>query len=142
MFPLPARINILLAILGLSRGKVFLHRKVALELYKNNGTSLIGPLVNVMVIDLAETQSWNVKASTKCVQRFRISSVSFFLDHALIRTDNIAPFWMFGDKDGVWTTPTIGSHTITAKAYRRNNGKGRLMLETTIGVMVIDGRRT
>jgi hypothetical protein len=125
-----------------SRGQLFLaggRGKTVLALYKADRTTLIGPLINNMVIDLAKTPSVNIKASAKCLQKLRILSVAFSLDDKLLATDSTAPYWMFGDKDGSWT-PTIGNHTIKAEAYRRNNGNGRKMLKRTTSVMVMDSR--
>jgi hypothetical protein len=144
MFKLPTRIDALLLFLLLvhSHGQLFLaggRGKAILELYKADRTTLIGPLVNKLVIDLANASSINIKASAKCLQTLRISSVSFFVDGKLVRTDNNAPYWMIGDTNGAWT-PAVGRHTIYAKAYRRNDAKGRLMLRTLTNVIVIDSR--
>jgi hypothetical protein len=122
-----------------SHGQIFLaggRRKASLELYKDDRTTRIGPLVNNIRIDLAQTPRVNIKASAKCLQELRISSMSFWLDNKNLGTDNTAPYWMI---DGAWT-PMIGNHTIMTKAYRRNNAKGRLMLKTTVSVIVIDSR--
>jgi hypothetical protein len=125
-----------------SNGQVFLavdHGKVRLELYIADRTTLIAPLVNNMVIDLANTPSVNIKASVRRLQSLRVSSMSFIVDDEVISNDNDSPYWMFGDKDGGWT-PTVGNHTVAVKAYRRNYGKGRKILETTMNVVVIDSR--
>jgi hypothetical protein len=111
--------------------------KVKLELYQADRTTLIGPMVNDMVIDLAKTPKVNIKGSGKSsFQNRRFSSMSFFIDGKLVRTDNTIPSWMLDD---AWI-PTVGMHTIKAVGYRRNNGKGTKMLESSVRVNVIDTR--
>jgi hypothetical protein len=150
MFTLPSRIAGVFMLCVHSHGRLFLaggSGKTVLALYKADRTTLIGPLINNMVIDLAKTLSVNIKvsakclqkASAKCLQKLRISSVAFSLDDKLLATDSTAPYWMFGDKDGSWT-PTVGNHTIKAEAYRRNNGKGRKILARTTSGMAMDSR--
>jgi hypothetical protein len=139
MFGLPPRIVALFMLFRPSHGQIFLtggRGKASLELYNADRTTLIGPLVNNLVIDLAKTPSVNIKASAKCLKKFRVSSMTFALDNKIIGTDNTSPYWMM---DGAWT-PTVGNHTITIEAYRRNDAKGRLMLKTTTSVMVMDSR--
>jgi hypothetical protein len=117
-----------------------LRRKALLELYTADRTTRIGPVVDNMVIDLAKTPSLNVKVSiTGVLQRLGVSSVSFLWDNTILRTDNTAPYWMLEDSNRAWT-PAIGNHTIAAKAYRRDNGNGRKVVEMTINVIVIDRR--
>jgi hypothetical protein len=114
--------------------------KVKLELYNADRTTLIGPIVDDMVIDLAKTPKLNIKGSGKSsFQNRRFSSMSFFIDGKLLRTDNAVPSWMLGDTESAWT-PTVGVHTITAIGYRRNGGKGTKMLESSVRVKVIDSR--
>jgi hypothetical protein len=125
------------------QGRPFLTgSKVQLDLYKSDRTTLIGSVVNDMVIDLAKTPQVNNKASVKSrLWRWRISSLSFYLDNALVRTDNSASSWLLGDPGNAWT-PTIGVHMIGTKAYGRKDAKGRKVLETTVQVMVIDSNKT
>jgi hypothetical protein len=142
MFAFPSRIAVLWMLFLHVDGQIFLaggHGEASLQLYAADRTTLIDPMANNIIIDLAKTPTVNVKVSAKCLRNRRISSASFFLDGKLLRTDNTAPYWMFGDDGGAWT-PTVGNHTITAKAYRQNNGKGRKMLETTTSVIVMDSR--
>jgi hypothetical protein len=142
MLALSARICVLFLLILKASGQLFLtgcRGKVGLALYKPDRTTLIGPLKNNMVIDLAKTPTVNIKASAKCLKNLGVSSVSFFLDGKLLRTENSAPYWMFDDKDGGWT-PTVGNHTVTTKAYSRDNGKGRKILETTTSIIVMDSR--
>jgi Leucine-rich repeat (LRR) protein len=119
-------------ILGGGRGKV------KLELYNADRTTLIGPMVDDMVIDLAKTPKLNIKGSGKSsFQTRRFSSMSFYIDDKPVRTDSSVPSWMLGDPDSAWT-PTVGIHTIKAIGYRRNEGKGTKMLESSVRVKVID----
>jgi hypothetical protein len=116
--------------------------KVQLELYKSDRTTFIGPVINDMVIDLAKTPQINIKASVKSrLTRWRISSLSFYLDSSLVRTDNSASSWLLVDPGSAWT-PSIGVHTIGTKAYGRKDAKGRKMLETSVQVVVIDSNKT
>jgi hypothetical protein len=114
--------------------------KVQLELYQADRATLIGPMVDGMVIDLAKTPKLNIKGSGKSnFQNRRFSSMSFFIDGKLVRTDSTVPSWMLGDPDSAWT-PTVGIHTIKAVGYRGNEGKGTKMLESLVSVKVIDSR--
>jgi hypothetical protein len=125
-----------------AHGQIFLsggRGKASIELYNADRTTLIGPLKNNIIIDLATTPSVNIKASAKCLKKFRISSMTFSLDNEIIGTVNTSPYWMIVDKNGAWT-PTVGNRTITAKAYHQNDANGRLMLQTTTSVMVMDSR--
>jgi hypothetical protein len=114
--------------------------KVKLELYNADRTTLIGPMVDDMVIDLAKTPKLNIKGSGKSrFQNRRFSSMSFFVDGKMVRTDSTVPSWMLGDPDSAWT-PTVGVHTIKAAGYRFNEGKGDIMLESSVRVIMIDTR--
>jgi hypothetical protein len=113
--------------------------KVNLELYTADRATLIGPMVNDMVIDLAETPSMDVKASAKChSQSPHIGSVSFFMDGELVGSDSDSPYWLMGDNDDAWALP-LGNHTVAARAYcSSRQGGGREILESSVRIYVVD----
>ncbi len=62
-----------------------------------------------------------------------IGSVVFTYDGAR-KVENVAPYALGGDRDGNyhnWTL-TLGTHTLTARAYSSPNGRGTLLAESTI----------
>jgi hypothetical protein len=114
--------------------------KVKLELYNADRTTLIGPMVDGMVIDIATTPKLNIKGSSaSSIQKLRLSSMSFFVDDKPVNTECVVPAWMLGDLDNAWT-PTVGLHKITAVGHRRKEGKGLKMLESSVRVIVVDTR--
>jgi hypothetical protein len=110
-----------------------------LELFgANDRASAIGPLVDKRTIDLAKTPRVNIKASAKSgLQSFRVKSMTFSVDNKPVYTDSATPFWMYEGSIGGWT-PTVGTHSIEVTGYGRKNGKGLLLLKTTVTVYVID----
>jgi hypothetical protein len=63
--------------------------------------------------------------------------MAFYLNGKLVAIDGTSPFWMLSDLGNAWS-PAVGNHTIQVKGYRRRNGKGRLMLQTSLRLAVID----
>jgi Leucine-rich repeat (LRR) protein len=112
--------------------------KILLELYHADRTTLIGPMLNNMVVDVAKTPGVNVKASTKSLlQKLLVSSVSFNVDDTFMATDNDVPYWMMNDLNNAWR-PIPGNHTLTVRTYRRNQAKGRQVIATSVQLVVID----
>jgi hypothetical protein len=112
--------------------------KILLELYQADRTTLIGPILNNMVVDVAKTPGVNVKASTKSLlQKLLVSSISFYVDDTLLATDNDAPFWMMNDLNNAWR-PVPGNRTLTVRAFRRNQAKGRQVLDISVQFVVVD----
>jgi hypothetical protein len=112
--------------------------KLKLEVYQVDRVSLIGPMVDGMVLDLAKNPRVSIKASGKSfLQNLRISSISFYVDDKWISTDTTIPSWfLLGYTTGSWT-PTVGMHTIKAVGIR---GFGRKKFESLVRVNVIDTR--
>jgi Leucine-rich repeat (LRR) protein len=114
------------------------HTRILLDLYQADRTTLIGPMLNDMVVDVAKTPAVNVKASTQSLfQKLLVSSVSFYVDDKLMATDNDAPYWMMNDLNNAWR-PVPGNRTLTARAFRRNQGKGRQVATTSVQLVVVD----
>jgi hypothetical protein len=108
--------------------------KLKLELYQADRTTLIGPLVNDMIIDIAKTPRVNIRASAfSGFQSLRVSKISFYLDDTFVRTDRLLPTWMIADEDGTWT-PTVGTLKISITGSYRLGGKLRSMVR----VIVVD----
>jgi hypothetical protein len=113
---------------------------VKLELYRSDRTTLISPMVDDMVIDIAKTPKLNIKGSGKSrFQNRRVSSMSFFIDDRPVNTESTIPAWMLGDLDNAWS-PTVGVYKIRAVGHRRKEGKGLKVLESSVRVIVIDTR--
>jgi hypothetical protein len=53
-----------------------------------------------------------------------------------LRTDDATPSWIANELGAF--VPTIGTHTLNVKAYRRDQARGRVVLKQTIRVTVID----
>jgi hypothetical protein len=60
------------------------------------------------------------------------SSVQFYVDGKVLTTDNRQPYW-----SSEWK-PTVGKYKVEVKAYRFNNGNGRVELSNTVSVTVVN----
>jgi Leucine rich repeat N-terminal domain len=68
-----------------------------------------------------------------------MGSMSFVVDDKLTEADNDASYWLISDKDRAWT-PTLGSHTVTVRGYRRRRARGQKILESSVRVTIADSR--
>jgi hypothetical protein len=114
--------------------------KFILELYSADRTTLLGPMLNDMIIDVSATPRLNIKASGPSTGLFgAVASVSLFIDNQLIKVDNANPAWLSRLEDVAWT-PKVGSHTVTAQAHRRMHGQGRVMQQTSVRLTVLESQ--
>jgi hypothetical protein len=114
--------------------------KFIVELYSADRTTLFGPMLNDMNIDVSATPRLNIKASVPSTGRFgAVASVSLFIDNQLIKVDNANPAWLSRLEDVVWT-PKVGTHTVTAQAHRRMHGQGRVMQQTSVRLTVLESQ--
>jgi hypothetical protein len=109
--------------------------KLKLELYQVDRISLIGPMVDDMVLDVTKYPKVSIRASGKSfLQNLQISSISFYVDDQWVRTDSKVPSWLLlGSGTTSSWTPTAGIHTIKAVANRR---RGRMIFESLVRVNV------
>lgn len=84
----------------------------------------IGPLTSGATLNLATLPTRNL--SVRATASRDTQSVKFRLDGGRSRTENYAPYSLFGDGGGDFTgwTPATGSHSLTATAYTRDNAGG------------------
>ncbi|WP_020529911.1 Ig-like domain-containing protein [Flexithrix dorotheae] len=110
-----------------------------------NGFSLIdaaeekglGTVINSDKINLSylNTNELNIEANVAGEP----GSVEFYLDGNLVRTENNAPFTMFGDKNGDYFSwnPDLGEHKIGVKVFASKDGGGDLLDSDEITVFII-----
>ena len=84
------------------------------------------------------TTNLNVRANTNPVT---VGSVVFGLDgNPNFRTENVAPYALAGDNGGNYNpwTPSLGSHTLTGKAFTGSNGTGTSGAVLTVSFSVVN----
>lgn len=111
-----------------------------LVLYNAATDQPIGDLVPGMTIDLAVTPQIAVVAETNSYA----SCVRFGLDgNASLRTENTAPYAMFGDSSGnfaPWSpAPAVGQHTVTATPSSADNFGGTVGPAISVTFTIISG---
>jgi hypothetical protein len=115
-----------------------IHGRIALELYQAVRTTLVTPIVDNMVIDVAQTPSVNIKvAATADHLDLSLSEFSFFVNGELFHVDYSNPAWMVGD--GAWY-PAVGTHTIQVRCNYNDKGMKELLFETKFRVIVMSSR--
>jgi hypothetical protein len=85
------------------------------------------------------TQNLNIRANTNPSE---VGSVLFKLDgtQTLTRTENVAPYALFGDQNGDYNSATLalGSYTLTATPYSSSNATGTAGAPLTISFTVVN----
>ena len=106
-----------------------------LTLIKTTTQTALRTLTNGGTITLSiDGSALNVRATVSGT----VGSVAFFLDGNLVRTENVAPYALGGDTNGVYHkwTPAVGSHTLRVVPYSSANRSGSVgtAMETTFTV--------
>lgn len=103
-----------------------------------NTNKEIAKLTDGYVINLAETGTtkFNIKAQTQG----QTGSVIFRLNNTTNRTENEAPYSLFGDSRGNYNagTLTTGSHTLTGTPFASASGQGTQGTAKTITFSVVE----
>ncbi|GAB3853112.1 hypothetical protein GCM10028822_21540 [Hymenobacter terrigena] len=117
---------------------------LSFTLVKANATTDVDiqPLLNGAVLNLATlpTRNLNIRANANPATT---GSMVMNLSGAETRsqTENVAPYALFADLNGVYNswTPTVGSYTLTATPFSGANGTGTAGPPLTISFSVTDG---
>ena len=90
----------------------------------------LAPITNGATINLATLPTQRVSVRVDATSD--TESVKFKLDSNKSRIENIAPYALLGNDGNEYTRwrPSVGSHTITATAYTRDNGRGTAAAKT------------
>ena len=95
-------------------------------------------LSNQDTIFLQETgRNLNIRADLSD----EVGSVRFSLNNtANFQTENVAPYSLAGDSNGDYQswTPTIGTHVLTATAYKEENAGGPILSLLTLTFQVVE----
>ena len=101
---------------------------------KNQAISAYDPIPAGAVINLQElpTSNLNIRANTTSD---KVGSVKFaYKGQENFRIENLPPYALHSDKNGNYHgwKPALGSHTVTATSYSKDNAKGEQGLPSTI----------
>ena len=98
----------------------------------------LGPLKNGSVINKQTQGPWSIRAEVCDISI--VGSVRFYVDGALQRNENIAPYSINGDGGGTYTpwNPLAGTYLINATPYSSPNGNGTVGLAKILSITVID----
>ena len=98
----------------------------------------VGPLSSGMTISLGELGSaLNVRADP--ISPPGVGSIVFTLNGAFVRTENVAPYALAGDRKGKYLswTPPVGQNTITATSYSESKGSGTVIAFVSVSFTVV-----
>ena len=112
---------------------------LALTLVNADTDADISPLSDGATLDLAALgESLSVRADVSV----SFASVTFTLDGALIKTENVAPYAIAGDSPqgdyNPWT-PALGSRQLTVRAHSAAGGSGSVVAEKSVSFEVVSG---
>ncbi len=109
-----------------------------LMLINASNTQDIAPMQNGDTIDLAIFPQISVRAEP-CNEE-SVESVEFRLNGSLIRTENVEPYAVNGDKSGAYHSwpLTAGTYTLEATPYSSNRGRGTAGQSNTISFYVVN----
>jgi hypothetical protein len=108
------------------------------ELYQADRATLIDPMTNEMVIDLAKLSASALKHQPSWGNCKFPACRCAWTDGQLIRTESSTPASLTSNEKDVGWSPTVGSHLVTVRGYRRKQAKGHKTLESSVRVAVID----
>ena len=109
-----------------------------LMLVDADNNSDIAPLTNGYTINKALIGIFSVRADV--CNYDSVGSVRFFLNGALEKNENIAPYLINGDKGGIYKkwNPAPGTYTLMAVPYSSNNGTGTAGISLSLVINIID----
>ena len=110
---------------------------------------LVNSQSNTDVRDLSSNDTIRIgsslpEVSIKALPPTPAGSVVFYVDGAVYRTENSAPYAIKGDYNGDYTAWPVsnGSHTVSVSSYSGSGGSGTLLETRTISIWVASGTTT
>lgn len=109
---------------------------VTLDLIKASTNQSILRITNGQTVSSSKTTGVNIRANAPT----GTSSVKFIVSGAIskIKTENVAPYALYGDISGNYLAKTLGngSYTIRAIAYAGSGASGTVLADTTISFTI------
>ncbi len=133
---MPRRIPLAVLLLGACASAASAQEVTGLTLIDARTDRPIRSLAEGDKIDLAQVGAdLNVRADTEG----KVESVRFELDGKERTTESVAPFALFGDREGDYRswTPTSGKHRLTATPFPERSARGRPGTALTVSFTVV-----
>jgi hypothetical protein len=110
---------------------------VSLTLVYAGTAGEIGPLTNGMVLNKSQLGGFNIRADV--CDGNAVKSVQFKLNNAVYRTENEAPYAIYGDRTGSFNAwnPGVGTYILTVTGYGGKSATGSSGAPLTITFEVV-----
>ncbi len=130
----------ILALAGIQDLKAQSIPPIEFILINADSNKAIGTLVNKQTIQLNQLPTQNISIQAKVASSLAAKSVKLSLNSHR-RTENEAPFAMFGDSKGDYNAGklSVGSAKVGASAYSRTGGNGNLLAKYEITLNITSG---